>query len=388
MSAFVDYRSRKAWATWAWEGSSRSIAATVVRAMLEDGPPEGIYVDNGKDYKKVAKGAIKASDLPESKDDDTKAPEKWWERECEAIEKTGLLARLGISVTHCIPRHPQSKHVERFFRTMHMHFDARHSTYTSGSPFTRPEATENAMMRHRWLLKAGRVAESNHPLASRFILGCLTWLDEYNNTPQHGEGMDGCTPNQIFDAERNPNQKSVPERSAIALLLLDYVVRKVRECAITLNKYRYTPRPEDRLAWAAMHEANECDVRVGFNSGDPEYVVVTDMDGRFLAWLEAEPLLRFAPNDKITQAQIGESMSIRRGLEKATKASLSAIAVEARRNGARTAEESLYSRLLIPTTTGDIITQRKPRVESTSEPENQLVPGEAADRLAARLRRK
>ena len=57
---------------------------TMVRAMLEVGPPEGVYVDNGRDYKKVAKGAAHACDLPEY-DDDAKAPKGWWEEELSLI---------------------------------------------------------------------------------------------------------------------------------------------------------------------------------------------------------------------------------------------------------------------------------------------------------------
>ena len=97
----------------------------------------------------------------------------WWGLELDSIAATGILGRLGIAVTHCIPHHPQSKAIERFFRTMHERFDRCWPTYTSGDPFTRPESTDLAMMQHRRLLKAGRVAESKHPLASRFILACL-----------------------------------------------------------------------------------------------------------------------------------------------------------------------------------------------------------------------
>lgn len=379
-SAFIDYRSRKAWATWAWEGSSRSIAATLVRGMLEVGPPEHIYVDNGKDYKKVAKGAQAGSELL----DDEKAPADWWQAEYDSIEHKGLLARLGIAVTHCIPRHPQSKHVERFFRTLHMRFDAAHSTYTSGSPFTRPEATEAAMMHHRWLLRKGRVAESAHPLASRFILACLGWIDEYNNTPHTGEGMDGRTPNQVFEEERNPNQKPAPDVKDLALLMCDFQRRKVAECAVRLQNYRYTPRAEDRMAWAAMHEANETEVLVGYNSPDPEFAVALTLDGRFLAWLEAEPLVKFAPWDATTQKQIGESMEIRRGLEKATKTTLRAIAGAARANGARSAEEMLYDRLQIPANAGPVITQRKPEL-SNSRSKSTTVPKPMTPAAVARM---
>jgi hypothetical protein len=361
ISAFVDYRSRKAWGTWAWEGSSRSIGATLLRAISEAGPPEGIYVDNGKDYKKVAKGAARACELPEFDDDDSKAPKGWYQEEYTQIERTGLLRQLGISVTHCIPRHPQSKHVERFFRTMHMHFDAVHGTYTSGSPFTRPEATEVAMARHRRLLKAGRVEESDHPLASRFILGCLSWIGEYNDTPQSGEGMDGRAPNQVFESERNPKQKPAPDPAALASLFCERAARTVHECAVRLKNYRYLPRPEDRPAWAAMHEANETEILVDYNPEEPEFALALTMDGRILAWLEAEPLLRFAPNDPKTQAQIAESMQNRRGLEKATKETLRTIEAAARSLGALSAEEMLYKRLKLPAITGAVITQRKPR---------------------------
>ena len=380
-SAFIDYRSRKAWATWAWEGSSRSIAATLVRGMLEVGPPEQIYVDNGKDYEKVARGAQQGSQIDAPIPDDEKAPADWWQSEYDSIERKGLLARLGIAVTHCIPRHPQSKHVERFFRTLHERFDAAHHTYTSGSPFTRPDSTEAAMMKHRWLLRKGRVAESTHPLASRFILACLGWITEYNNTPHSGEGMDGRTPNQVFEEERNPNQKPAPDVKDLALLMCDFQRRKVAECAVRIQNYRYTPRPEDRMAWAAMHEANETEVLVGYNSTDPEFAVALTLDGRFLAWLEAEPLVRFAPWDENTQRQIGESMEIRRGLEKATKTTLRAIAGAARAKGARSAEEMLYDRLQIPASAGPVITQRKPAHSRSRTTQKPMTPAAVARML-------
>jgi hypothetical protein len=376
LSAFVDYRSRKAWGTWAWEGSSRSIAATMLRGILDVGPPEHIYVDNGKDYRKIAKGAKHAGATDPILNESALAPSEWWRNEYDAIEKTGFLARLGISVTHCIPRHPQSKHVERFFRTLHERFDAAHHTYTSGSPATRPTSTEAAMMRHRWLMRRDRLADSTHPLASNVILGCLAWIDQYNNTPHSGEGMDGLTPNQVFEIERNPNQKPTPEYEKLAMLMFDFERRKVSECAVRFRKYRYTPRAEDRMAWAAMHEANETDVLIGCNASDPEYVVALDLDGRFLAWLEAEELIRFAPSDAITQAQIGSSMEIRRGLEKATRQSLQVIAKAARANGARSAQELLYGRLQIPAAVDSVVTQSKPKLRPTKTAQ---APSTAAD---------
>ena len=157
--------------------------------------------------------------------------------------------------------------------------------------------------------------------------------------------MDGGSPDAVFAAERNPSQRPAPDPSTLALLLSDREARGVRECAVQFKNRRYTPRPEDRQAWAAMHEHNEREVLVAFDAADLSTVAALDVDGHFLAHLEAEELIRFAPGDPETQQRIAQSFSIRRGLEKATRLSIAAISVEARANGAKSAEESLYSRL-------------------------------------------
>jgi len=234
------------------------------------------------------------------------------------------------------------------------------------------------MMRHRWLLKRGRAAESGHPLASQVILACLRWIEQYNNSAHTGEGMEGRTPNEVFEAERNPNQKPVPEPEKLALLLMDFTRRRVRECAVTLDKRRYTPRPGDRPAWAAMHEANETEIRVGHNGSNPEVAVALDGDGRFLAWLEAEAMSDFAPWDSTTRAQIGESMEIRGALEKATKQSLQVIAASARASGARSAQEMLYNRLQLPAAVESLVTQPRAKAKPAKKAVAPMTPDEVA----------
>lgn len=376
-STFIDYRSRYAWSTFAWEGSSRSIAATMLRAMLEVGPPQHIYVDNGKDYKKVAKGAQRGSDLV----DDEKAPGDWWDNEYKRIENTGLLARLSIKVTHCLPRHPQSKNVERFFKTMHGRFDAIGRTYTSGSPWTRPELTEKLMMRHRRLLKAGRVAHSDYPTASQMMLDYIFWLEEYNNTPQRGEGMDGRSPREVFEANLNPDQKPVPEPKDLVLLMAEFSRRQVQECAVRLNNYRYTPAPADRAAWFAMHEVTGTEILVAWNPEDPEYAAALDLNGRMIAWLEAEELLPFAPGDGATQKKIGASFEMRRGLEKAARQSLAIVESSARAIGVMSPEESLRSRHQLPANAGIIASQRKPKLAPTKKAQAPKTRAEVAREL-------
>jgi hypothetical protein len=132
-----------------------------------------------------------------------------------------------------------------------------------------------------------------------------------------------------------------------------------------------------------MHEANsgktKTKIMVAYNPAEPEFAIALTRDGRFLAWLEAEPLMRFAPYDPETQRQIGESMEMRRHLEKATRGTLTAIATTARANGARSAEEMLYGRLTLPANTGAVITQPK----SHMRPDKTAVAPATATEIAA-----
>lgn len=384
ISAMLDYRSRcLVGASWCWEGSSRAIAACMRRAILKYGPPEHLYVDNGKDYRKVARGA-----LPGYLAESPLAPANWWQTELDQIAATGFLARLGIAVTHCIPHHPQSKHVERFFRTLHERFDKLWPTYTSGTPFTRPEATEAAMMIHRRLLKAGRVSDSKHPMASQMIMACLAWIEEYNETPHTGEGMEGCSPREVFEANLNPNQKPTPDYATLSLLMAEREKRLVRECAVTLKSKRYVPA--DQTGWALMHEYNEREVLVVYDSADLNDVAVLDQDGIFVAWLQVEDLVKFAPYDKRTQLQIADSMAVRRRLEKGNRQALETITRAARANGALSPLEAMATRLQLSAGEPgvDIITQRKLHTAPDGDEPKNLNPGDATDRMIARLRRR
>jgi putative transposase len=376
-SAMLDFRSRLfVGGSWCWEGSSRAIAACMRRGISRYGPPEHLYVDNGKDYRKISKGA-----LPGYLVESPLAPNDWWQTELNAIEATGFLARLGIAVTHCLPHHPQSKKVERAFGTVHERFDKLWPTYTSGNPFTRPDSTTALMMQHRRLAKAGRATESHHPLASQLILACVAWIEEYNATPQNGQGMDGGTPRQVFEANLNPRQKPAPELPTLAMLMAERESRLVRECAVTLRKRRYVPI--DQHGWALMHERNERSILVAYDTAYLDNVAALDAEGNFLAWLEVEQLNRFAPSDPATQDRIADSMATRRHLEKGTRETIAAISRGARQLGIVTPLEAMASRLKLPAgeTGADIITQRKAAPKAAKTTQKPMTPAAVARML-------
>jgi hypothetical protein len=238
------------------------------------------------------------------------------------------------------------------------------------------------MMKHRRLLRAGRLSETKHPPVSRIIAFLLSWFEEYADTPHSGEGMEGCTPRQVFEANLNPAQRPTPEYSTLALLMAEHESRLVRECTVTLAKRRY--QPIDQTGWAVMHEYNERDVLVAYDPVNLDNVAVLDKDGMFLAWLQAEQLVRFAPWDPATQARIADSMSTRRRLEKGNRQALAIVTAAARSNGALSPLEAMASRLQLAAGESgvDLITQRKPRLRPDKKAH---APASAADLAASFL---
>lgn len=379
-TCLLDFRSRYVVGTsWCWEGSSRSISTAMRRALGRYAPCAHFYCDNGKDYLKVAKGAVPAwlTDPAEVRG--------WHERELARIERVGILARLGIRVTHCIAHHPQSKHVERFFRTLHEQFDRRwHQHYTAGAPHLRPDATAAAMMLHRRLLKRGQAQRSTHPPASAFIALACEWIEEYSNRPHTGRGMDGgVTPSEIYATR--PAEAPLAGFDSMALLLEDHTRRKVRECSVEIDRRRYTYF--DDASRDTLHQLNDTSVVVAYDPNDPDAVAILDDAGHLLTWAKAETFLRMDPSDPETQQQIAQSMADRRHLAKQTRSALELITRTARSLGAKTPVESMVERTALVPAVESLLTHRSPKPTPPAAEPAASTPADAARLLLKGLRK-
>jgi len=342
-SAFLDMRSRKfVGYCFAPEGNSRVITTALRRGIERYGPPEIVYCDNGADYKKVAKHARPAT-------------QEWREQEYEALAKTGVLQRLGISVQFCLKYHPQSKLIERAFRTLHQKFDALFPHYLSGSAYTRPDQTTIAMGMHRKLLKMGRGAESPLIPASLFIRMATTWVEEDYNAMHHhrGQGMEGCTPDEVFNQLYPLAERRTADPAILSQLLFESQTRRVRECAITLHGRRYTPaNPESS---AVLHLANETEVLICYDPHDLDQAVIADLDGRRIAEVRAEVLV---PHSADAQPAIAASMKERRRLRNATVSTVRQIHHSVAMLGHKSDLELLHERSTLPAAVGDSIVHR------------------------------
>jgi hypothetical protein len=352
-SGFIDMRTRKfVGYCWAPEGNSRVITTAVRRGIERYGLPVTVYCDNGNDYKKVAKGARAVT-------------AEWVEQEYQALSRTGVLQRLDIGVQYCMPYHPQSKLIERAFRTVHLKFDSLFPHYTTGNAYLRPDQTTVAMMQHRKLLKMDRGHESPLVPASHFIRMATVWLEEdYNASHCHsGKGMDDRTPDQVFNELYPVESRRPADPAVLAQLLWENQKRRVRECAITLNNRRYTAaNPESS---AALHLANETEVLICYDPHDMENAVIADLDGRPIAEVRAEILLSHSAD---AQPAIAASMQERRRLRNATVATVRQIHQNVALMGHKSDLERLHERAMLPAAVGDSVVHRMKSEPTTAAP--------------------
>lgn len=343
-SAIEDLRSRKIVGyCWVPEGNSRAITTALRNAVKRYGPCDTFYCDNGKDYQKVAKGAH-----PGFQKD-------WVEGDVAQIQKSGVLQQLGISVQFCIPYHPQSKSIERLFRTLHLKFDALFPHYTTGSAYTRPDQTVVAMAMHRKLLKMDRANESPLIPASHFIRMATAWIEQdYNAQHSHnGRGMNGRTPDDVFNELYPLDVRRTVDPAVLEGLLWERKKVTVRNMAITLNKRRYmASSPESS---AAMYLKNTEEVLVCYDPHDLDQAIVADLDGRKIAEIQAEVLL---PHSAEAGPMIAASMQERKRLKKATVSTVRRINDNVANMGFKSDLERLHERALLPMAVGDSIVHR------------------------------
>ncbi|MEZ2347404.1 hypothetical protein [Terriglobus sp. RCC_193] len=363
LSAIVDYRSRY-FVGWCWgvEESSVPIGAALRNAVLAHGPAEQFYCDNGKAYRKVARGALRGHMVQPGADLTT-----IFDDISEMEMRLGILARLGMSVTHCIPNHPQSKHVERQFRTVHEQYDTMWTkAYTGGAPHLRPEISGHTMAHHDKAVKDGEPERSHLPLASDYIKGFSAWVDWHHQQPMDAEGMDRRSPAEVFKAERNPRQRPRPLAVELAGTFEERAIRSVIRGGIDMHGERYIAAYDDAHATSVMlalsgGSDDRSKVQVLYDSLDRSSVAIADERGRVLCVLVKQEKLNFAPHDQETQAKIAQGMQRARGSLRASKDKLASIQRTGRILGAKTRLELLAEN--VPTTPGPdiagLITQPK-----------------------------
>ncbi|ACO33799.1 MULTISPECIES: DDE-type integrase/transposase/recombinase [Acidobacterium] len=369
-TAMIDYRSRKPMGyCWTVEGSSRSIALALRRGIERYGAPSTLYVDNGKDYKRVARGAAPVWKRVAS--EQFVADVAW-------VESLGVLSRLGIEVQHCLKYHPQSKHIERFFRTLHMRLDRVIAGYTTGNAYRRPGATNALAVAHQRAIKSGHAEASPLLRASELIQLGTAWLEtEYSVAPHRGRGMDGRSPNEVYDGGYPVESRHIPDLSNLDHLFWARAQRKLDSGNIRLANEFYGPAVGDEVGSANLftHGSNDVFVHYDENEIAPETAIVTDLDGRVLARVHR---VQLQPHSAAAQPYIAASMAERMRLKKAARETVRTIRKRADQAGYVPAIDVLRERTQLPAATQQHINDR-PTARKPKAGQNTVAPPSAVD---------
>ena len=321
LTAVIDMRSRKIVGTaWSANPNSHTISSALRVAIENFGIPQTLVIDNGKDYEKI--GRIDFSP------------------EC-----SGVLVRLGIQPHYCLPRHPQSKLIESWFGTVRKRFDCLWPSYCGSNPTNRPEQCTEALKEHQAFLK-GKRKSSPLPLASEFIATARQWIEEYNSQhPHSGRGMQGRTPDEVFNELLLPGERRLIESPEVLhALFWDRQRRKVSEGGcVQLHGERYEPADGESLAKLFLEI--ERDVLVACDPANLGGAIALDLDGRFLGRLRAQRLITRGP---VGQEDLKASMRIRHTARKAIADYVSALSRIRARAGDRTEIAHLQDRAEMP----------------------------------------
>ncbi|MGB7156673.1 MAG: Mu transposase C-terminal domain-containing protein, partial [Tepidisphaeraceae bacterium] len=246
VTAFQDVRSRKivGWTVYAHDPNSDVIFSVFRAAVIANGVPAGLLIDNGKDFDC-------ADFTGETKKQRIARRKLWTKRKVhvELDERRGLFPALEIDVTHAQKYHGQSKWIERWFGFVETRTTVW-DTYCGNSTATKPEDLQEQIDRGR------------APTLADFAAWFDEWVNAYNAGHNHGgQGMDDQTPDQVYNA--NLATKRTARRELLDVLCMKRVPARVHQNGVRwggLNYGQYEPSLQRLLDTEVFLRVDERDV--------------------------------------------------------------------------------------------------------------------------------
>jgi len=224
--------------------NANDILDAFARAVSAFGIPEGVLLDNGKNYT--------VKDL--------------FNRDFTM----SIANQMALSVTNAIKYNAKAKHIERFFNTLEYSYMIHLESYIGANPKRRPERMQTVNDKLKGVAM---------PYAE-FIQYVDQVISIYNNSPHSGQGMNGMTPCQAF----SKNVTAI--RTADAALLSMYFKRTSKLLKVGRNGVR-VPELEQ------YYDANELFSHQGervyarYNTDDVRQVYIVSEDGKFICTAES-----------------------------------------------------------------------------------------------------
>ncbi len=199
-----------------FQPSALEIALALRQAIFPDcevpwrGLPNCLYVDNGKDYKSKQLNGDTYSVYKANPD------EREW----------GLIQELGITMRHAQKYHAQSKHIERFFRTLERRWINLLPGYCGNNPKNRPKNVEEDIKRtQEYLDSAGERGEKRLLWWWEFEEEFDCIIQAYNN--KEHQALDGLTPVQAYMLYKLKTVKTI-NQDTFDLIMLPCATRKIQ----------------------------------------------------------------------------------------------------------------------------------------------------------------
>jgi len=251
LTCFQDMRSRK---IVGWHigriPSSFSIALAFRKAIIPNGSPYSLIIDNGKDYKgKHLQGYnVKLSNG-------------------EVANIEGVFQKFGVKCIFATPYHGQSKPIERFFGTMINDFAVNYKEYSKSN------TVSTIVERNRtW----EEIKKDIDLTLERLISDFDEWVTKWNATHHHrGQGMNGRTPDEVFESGIKKYVKIDIDDVSLDSLFTRDVVRTIQKNGISINGANYySPK---------LYEyRGRGQVIVRINPFDMEKIEVLKLNGDFI----------------------------------------------------------------------------------------------------------
>lgn len=258
-SYWMDVRTRK---MVSWVIRTDSPNADVVLygfsiGVKKYGIPQKVYMDNGKDYR--------AGDLFNEK-----------KSKADRTAGNNIAAKLQIEVLYAQPYHGQSKSIERAFRTFEGQFGVFFDSYAGKDAKERPESLKDLDI-------------EKYPTLEEFIVQHNQYCEIYNNLPHSGDGMDGMTPNQVY------NQLPYTKKTASSDFLRQCLMRtkkphKIGKNGITFNKCKY--KSEELFPFYGK------EVIVRYDPKDKDIIYIYDKEENYIAKAYREKKASFTDMSK------------------------------------------------------------------------------------------
>ncbi len=291
LTAYQDVRSRKIVGRYATKTpNSDSNIICLKGAVTENGLPDEIYTDNGREFLVHdigGRGRRKTSNT---------------------YQVPTILERLDIQFTNALVYNGRAKGIERAFREVKNNFCKMFDTYTGGHVLERPESLKNTLKNMDNVI--------NEDELTNYLYDYIDYI--YNEQPQNGNGMNGKSPNQVY-AENMDVLRTATNEDLELMLLRSTKPQKVKRIGVAFKMYG------QELVYRNSYLIQNYQGQQVYLRYDPENlgkVRVYDLEDRFICEAENKKALEYGA-DKET---LKEAMREQRNEFKNAKQGISSIA--------------------------------------------------------------